>query len=75
LAVDEREEGLPFSRHVAREEDVEDRPDVAAERLSGSRSAGLACWDGFESAEKLVGRADAALYAAKRAGRDCLVAA
>jgi diguanylate cyclase (GGDEF)-like protein len=38
-------------------------------------SAGVACWDGFESAEKLVGRADAALYAAKRAGRDCLVAA
>ncbi len=33
-------------------------------------SAGVAEWDGQESAEDLVGRADAALYAAKRAGRD-----
>ncbi len=33
-------------------------------------SAGIAEWDGEESAESLVGRADAALYAAKRAGRD-----
>jgi diguanylate cyclase (GGDEF)-like protein len=38
-------------------------------------SAGVACWDGDESAEELVGRADAALYRAKRSGRDCLVAA
>jgi diguanylate cyclase (GGDEF)-like protein len=38
-------------------------------------SAGVACWDGAESAEELVGRADAALYRAKRSGRDCLVAA
>jgi diguanylate cyclase (GGDEF)-like protein len=35
-------------------------------------SAGIACWDGSESAEELVGRADSALYAAKRAGRDRL---
>jgi diguanylate cyclase (GGDEF)-like protein/PAS domain S-box-containing protein len=33
-------------------------------------SAGIAEWDGSEQAEALVGRADAALYRAKRAGRD-----
>jgi diguanylate cyclase (GGDEF)-like protein len=38
-------------------------------------SVGLACWNGEESAEELVGRADSALYAAKRAGRDRLIAA
>jgi len=38
-------------------------------------SAGVACWNGLESAEELVGRADAALYEAKRTGRDRLVTA
>jgi diguanylate cyclase (GGDEF)-like protein len=33
-------------------------------------SAGLTLWDGSESPRSLVGRADAALYAAKRAGRN-----
>ena len=33
-------------------------------------SAGIAEWDGSEQAEALVGRADAALYRAKRAGRN-----
>jgi diguanylate cyclase (GGDEF)-like protein len=33
-------------------------------------SAGVACWDGLESAFELFGRADAALYEAKRGGRD-----
>jgi diguanylate cyclase (GGDEF)-like protein len=33
-------------------------------------SAGVAEWDGSEDADTLVGRADAALYEAKRAGRD-----
>src|SRR5918999_1181746 len=38
-------------------------------------SAGVACWDGSESSEELVGRADSALYEAKRAGRDRLITA
>ena len=38
-------------------------------------SAGLAVWDGQESAETLQRRADAALYRAKAAGRDRLVVA
>lgn len=33
-------------------------------------SAGIAHWDGSESAGELLGRADAALYEAKRQGRD-----
>lgn len=37
-------------------------------------SAGVACWDGVESPDALVGRADRALYSAKRAGRDRLIA-
>jgi diguanylate cyclase (GGDEF)-like protein len=36
-------------------------------------SAGLARWDGLESAESLFGRADRALYAAKEGGRDRIV--
>ena len=35
-----------------------------------SCSAGIAEWDGSEPVDALVGRADAALYPAKRAGRD-----
>jgi diguanylate cyclase (GGDEF)-like protein/PAS domain S-box-containing protein len=38
-------------------------------------SAGIACWDFRESPDELVRRADDALYAAKSAGRDQLVAA
>ena len=33
-------------------------------------SAGVALWDGAETPEELLARADAALYAAKVAGRD-----
>ena len=38
-------------------------------------SAGVAYWDGQESPEALTGRADLALYEAKRAGRDRTVTA
>jgi diguanylate cyclase (GGDEF)-like protein len=38
-------------------------------------SAGIAEWDGTEDGEGLVTRADAALYAAKSAGRDRALAA
>jgi diguanylate cyclase (GGDEF)-like protein/PAS domain S-box-containing protein len=38
-------------------------------------SAGVAYWDGQESPEALIGRADTALYDAKRAGRDRTVTA
>ena len=38
-------------------------------------SAGIAAWNGSEAAAALVGRADGALYEAKRAGRDRVVSA
>jgi PleD family two-component response regulator len=37
--------------------------------LGQTASAGIAIWDGAESADALLARADAALYEAKRAGR------
>jgi len=40
-----------------------------------SCSAGIAYWDGRETAEALLARADAALYEAKRAGRNMAVTA
>ena len=40
-----------------------------------SCSAGIAEWDGTERVDALVGRADEALYRAKRAGRDRVVTA
>jgi diguanylate cyclase (GGDEF)-like protein/PAS domain S-box-containing protein len=38
-------------------------------------SAGVAAWDGSETPEALLGRADMSLYEAKRTGRDQVVAA
>jgi hypothetical protein len=38
-------------------------------------SAGLAEWDGLEDPERLVGRADRALYEAKHASRDRIIQA
>ena len=38
-------------------------------------SAGVAAWDGDETSDELVARADSALYAAKAAGRDRVVTA
>jgi diguanylate cyclase (GGDEF)-like protein len=43
--------------------------------LGQTFSAGVAEWDGQESPERLVGRADVGLYEAKRAGRDRVVMA
>ena len=43
--------------------------------LGQTCSAGLASWDFVESADDLLGRADAALYLAKAGGRDQLAQA
>jgi diguanylate cyclase (GGDEF)-like protein len=45
----------------------------AATPAEQTASAGLVRWDGQESAERLFGRADKALYVAKDAGRDRIV--
>ncbi|MBO3736833.1 GGDEF domain-containing protein [Actinoplanes flavus] len=41
--------------------------------LGQTVSVGVAIWDGTETVSELAGRADAALYAAKAAGRDTIV--
>ncbi len=54
---------------------------AAADRLRAAMpseatcSVGVAAWDGGETAQQLLARADAALYAAKAAGRDRTVVA
>ncbi len=57
-----------------RAEDLVDRLREATP-AGQSCSAGLACWDGAESADQLLGRADSALYDAKQAGRNRTVVA
>jgi diguanylate cyclase (GGDEF)-like protein len=47
----------------------------AATPAGQTASAGVAAWDGAEAPEAVVARADAALYAAKNAGRDRVVTA
>lgn len=51
---------------------VVDRMRVATP-FGQSFSAGVVCWDGVEGADELIARADEALYAAKRAGRNRVV--
>ncbi|MFI6075653.1 diguanylate cyclase [Actinoplanes sp. NPDC051343] len=48
------------------------RPATPAEQTF---SSGVAAWDGTETSEELIARADAALYEAKHTGRDRIVAA
>jgi PleD family two-component response regulator len=48
--------------------------DQGGDRLL-KETAGVAAWDGQESADALVARADTALYAAKEGGRDRYVVA
>jgi diguanylate cyclase len=47
----------------------------AATPLGQSFSAGVAMWDGVETSDELIARADEALYQAKAAGRRCTVVA
>jgi diguanylate cyclase (GGDEF)-like protein len=58
---------LPHSDHAGAAAVVERL--LAAVPLGQTASAGIAVWDGAESAEALLARADAALYEAKNAGR------
>jgi diguanylate cyclase (GGDEF)-like protein/PAS domain S-box-containing protein len=64
---------LPHSEHAGAAAVVERL--LAAVPLGQTASAGIAVWDGQESAEALLARADAALYEAKNAGRSRAVTA
>ncbi|GIF17036.1 GGDEF domain-containing protein [Actinoplanes teichomyceticus] len=85
------QEQLRSVDHLARyggEEFVLMLPDAAVEQggaildrmrratpLGQTFSAGIATWNGTETSDELTARADAALYEAKNAGRDRIVAA
>jgi PleD family two-component response regulator len=57
-------------------EQMGDVPACASHRSArGCRIAGVAQWNGYESADALIDRADLALYNAKRSGRDRATAA
>jgi diguanylate cyclase (GGDEF)-like protein len=48
---------------------------LAVTPLGQTFSAGVACWDGMETSDALIARADVALYEAKAAGRNRIVTA
>jgi diguanylate cyclase (GGDEF)-like protein len=48
---------------------------LAATPLGQTFSAGVAAWDGIETSDQLIERADAALYEAKDGGRNRIVPA
>jgi diguanylate cyclase (GGDEF)-like protein len=55
---------------------IESSPvDVGSAKVKQTVSIGVATWDGSETVEAFERRADTALYEAKRAGRNCVVAA
>jgi diguanylate cyclase (GGDEF)-like protein len=69
---------LPATDRTGAQELLEDLRALVASAVVGSGvtiSAGLAGWDGQESAEDLLDRADQALYQAKQRGRNGLVVA
>jgi diguanylate cyclase len=63
--------------HFSRVEQAEEIVERLRKATPGETtcSAGLALWDGVESADELLTRADSALYMAKAGGRNALMLA